>query len=125
MVEGRQAKTTSATHYTNSIDDKLLGGKYTEEELETLYMGTPSEARKRFQRSRLFQRRQPFNQRRSFSPDSNFLPRRSRFDGRERRDRSQTPVLLSPQDFPRCIACKCKSCSQNKTTCEEIKKLIF
>ena len=30
-----------------------------------------------------------------------------------------------PQDFPRCIGCQYKSCNQNKTTCEEIKKLIL
>ena len=81
VVEGKRAKTTSAIHSTDSLDDKLLEYEYTEEELETLYIGTPSEARKQFQRSILFQRRQPFNGRRSFSQDSNFPPRRSRFDG--------------------------------------------
>ena len=86
VVEGKRAETISATHYTDSINENLPEGEYTEEELETLYMGTPSEARKRFQRSRLFQRRQQFNQRRSFSFDSNFPPIRSRFDCRERRD---------------------------------------
>ena len=86
MVEGKRAKTTSPIYYTDLINDKLPKGEYTEEELETLYMETPSEARKRFQRSRSFQRRQPFNRRRSFSQDSNFLPRRSRFDGGERQD---------------------------------------
>ena len=60
LVEGERANTTSTVHYTDSIDDHLPEGEYTEEELETLYMGTPSEARKRFQRSRAFQRRQPF-----------------------------------------------------------------
>ena len=39
VVEGKRAKTTSTIHYTDSIDDKLLEGEYTEEELETLYMG--------------------------------------------------------------------------------------
>ena len=60
-VEGKKAKTTSTIHYTDSINDKLPEGEYTEEELETLYMGTPSKARKRFQRRRSFQKRQRFN----------------------------------------------------------------
>ena len=37
---------------------------------------------------------------------------------------TNTSKIVSTR-FSRCIACKCKSCNQNKTTCKEIKKLIL
>ena len=53
-VEGKRIK-TSPVHCAGSSlglssGDHLLDSKYTKEELEALYMGTSSEARKRFQR---------------------------------------------------------------------------
>ena len=57
-VEVKRIKTFTV-HYTCSFSgDHLLNSKYSKEELEALYMGTSSEARKRFQRSGSFQRRQ-------------------------------------------------------------------
>ena len=95
IVEGKRQKTfavhytkPSSVHYTDMSSDDLPEDRYTEEEMEMLYMGTSSEARKRFQRSRSFQQRQPFDKRRSCSQDSNFPPRRPRYDGVDRRDRS-------------------------------------
>ena len=37
--------------YTEDMDEDLPEDHYTEKELETMYMGTESEARKRFQRN--------------------------------------------------------------------------
>ena len=108
---------------------------YTEAELEAMYMGTESEARKMFQRNNSFsQRRQSSDGRqRSFSRDSQYgrYTPRSRYDiyksPGERgdlacHDWSQTPNF--PR-LPNCIGCRCMDCTQNKKTCKEIKKLIL
>ena len=84
-------------------------------EIEIMYMGTESKARKRFQKNNSF-RRQPFVRPRSGSRDSHFgnSQRYSRFDGKRsgdddrNRDRSCTPARSSQtQNFPRCIRCQC------------------
>ena len=62
IVKGKRAKMTSTTsvHYTaddtEDIEDYPSEEDCYEEETETLYMGTPSEARRRFQGGR-----QPFS----------------------------------------------------------------
>ena len=53
-VEGKRMKASAVNHTSSSSGNKTLDSKYTKEELQTLYMGTSSEARKRFQRSRTF-----------------------------------------------------------------------
>ena len=97
-VEGKRVKSSSihytevapdssSIHYTEVAPEDL--SKYTREELETLYMGTSSEARRRFQRNGSFQRRQSFDRRRSSSRDTRFPPRQSRFDGYKSGDGKQ------------------------------------
>ena len=68
--------------YTEDMDEDLPEDHYTEKELETMYIGTESEACKRFQRNNSY-RRQPFERPRSSSRDLiyNSLCRPSRFDG--------------------------------------------
>ena len=72
IVEGKRQKTSavhytepSLVHYTDVLSNDLPEDRYTEEEMEMLYIGTSSETRKRFQRSRYFQQRQSFDRRRS------------------------------------------------------------
>ena len=57
-VEGKRTEASSVNYTSLSPGSHNLDSKYTKEELEALYMGTSSEARKRFQRSRSFQRGQ-------------------------------------------------------------------
>ena len=55
--------------------------KYTESELEALYMGTESEARKRFQRQGSFRSTELFDRRLTLRPRSGgFVPCQSRYD---------------------------------------------
>ena len=83
-VEGKIMKTSAAVYYTDvssnlSSGDPLIDSKYTEDELEALYIGTQSEARKRFQRNGSFQKKQSLNRSRSSSRDLQ-SPRQSRYD---------------------------------------------
>ena len=64
-VEGKR-KNISTVLYSGSDHDCLLESKYTKEELEALYMGTQSEARKQFQMNGLYQRRQYIYRRQRF-----------------------------------------------------------
>ena len=57
--------------YTEDMDEDLPEDHYTEKELETMYMGTESEAHKRFQRNGSY-RRQLFGRPRSSSRDSRY-----------------------------------------------------
>ena len=134
-VEGCR-KSAPSVMYT---EDKLPETHYTRSELqeiETMYMGTESESRKRYQRQGSY-RRQSFDRRqRSGSRDSRYgdSQRQSRYDGlraggsrpEKNQDRSCTPGSgsASTYNFPRCIGCRCKDCNQVKRDCEEIKKLI-
>ena len=56
-IEGKRKAVSSSAMFT----DKLQRTYYTEEEIEAMYMGTESEARKRFQgkRNGSFNRRRP------------------------------------------------------------------
>ena len=79
-VEGKR-KNIPAVLYSESDRDHLPETQYKETELEALYMGTQSEARKQFQRNGSYQRRQSFDrQQRMSSRDSRFGGRQSRFD---------------------------------------------
>ena len=122
---------SSSAMYT----EQLPRTHYTEAEIEAMYMGKDSEARKRLQRNNSFnRRRQSFDGRqRSLSRGSHYGSSRSIYDkfrsgGRDsstRRDRSLTQEKNPlDYDFPRCIACICQTCNQTKKTCEEIKKMI-
>ena len=63
-VEGYRKDFSSASMmYTEDMDEDLPEEHSTEKELETMYMGTESEARKRFQRQGSFRRRESFGQR--------------------------------------------------------------
>ena len=67
--------------YTDSKLPETYKTKYTETELEALYMGTESEARKRFQRQGCFKRRELFDQRSTSRPRSGgFVPHQSKYD---------------------------------------------
>ena len=59
-IEGKRRSAPSVM-YSDHVPDKLPDTFYTEMELEAMYMGTESEARKRFQTNGSFQRRQSFN----------------------------------------------------------------
>ena len=57
-IEGKRKAVLSSTIFT----EHLLRTHYTEAEIEAMYMGTESEARKRFQRNNSFnKRRQSFD----------------------------------------------------------------
>ena len=59
-VEGcRKDASSASVMYTEDMDEDLPEDHYTETEMEIMYMGTESEARKRFQRNGSY-RRQPF-----------------------------------------------------------------
>ena len=71
-VEGCWKDVSSSVIYTEDVNEELPEDHYTEAELreiETMYMGTESEARKRFQRSGPY-RRQSSARQRSESRDS-------------------------------------------------------
>lgn len=101
-----------------------------------MYMGTESEAQKRYQRQGSSFRRQSFDRRQRLnSRDSRYggFQRQLRYDGprsRDRRedrnhDRLQTPAKsMTSDNFLRCIGCRCRDCNQIKKDCEEIKGLI-
>ena len=82
-VEGCRKDVSSASvMYTEDMDEDLPEDHYTEKELEMMYIGTGSEACKRFQRNGSY-RRQPFGRPRSSSRDSRYndFCRLSPFDG--------------------------------------------
>ena len=133
-IEGKRIAVSSSTMFS----EQLPRTHYIEAEIEAIYMGTESEARKRFQRNNSFNRRgQSFDGRQwslswgSQSGSSRYTPR-SRYDGfksrgkeaSSQRDYLQTPAKNTP-DFPRCIGYRCQDCNQTKRTCEEIKKVIL
>ena len=77
-IEGKRKAMSSLAMYT----EKLPRTYYTEEEIEAMYMGKDSEARKRLQRNNSFnRRRQSFDGRqRSYSRGSQYGSSRSRYD---------------------------------------------
>ena len=87
-IEGKR-KASSSAMYT----EHLPRTHYTEAEIEAMYMGKDSEARKRLQRNNSYnRRRQSFDGRqRSLSQGSQYGSSRSRYEGRDssmKRDRS-------------------------------------
>ncbi len=143
-VEGKRKSLKESTAlYTKRLPPTY----YTEaeqEHIEAMYMGTESEARKRFNnsRSRSQNRNQPQNGReRSQSQprynsnpntryDSSYRSRVDRFKSPGRRqeslnrDRSWTQSRAQPYPPIRCISCRCNNCYNNKKTLQEIKDLL-
>ena len=68
-VEGNR-KRVAGVIYTDPKLPETHETKETESELEALYMGTESEARKRFQRQGSFRRRELFDRRSTLRPRS-------------------------------------------------------
>ena len=128
-IEGKR-KVSSSAMYT----EQLLRTHCTETEIEAMYVGKDSEARKILQRNNSFKRRrQSFDgQQRSLSQGSQYGSSRSIYEGfrsggrdsSAKCDPSRTQERDS-SDFPRCIRCRCQACNQTKKTCKEIKKLIL
>ena len=115
-IEGKRKAVSSLAMYT----DKLPKTHYTETEIEAMYMGKDSEARKRLQRNNSFnRRRQSFDGRqRYFSRGSQYRSGRSRYEQFRSREReSSNKCHLSQtqekntQDFPWCIGCRCQACN--------------
>ena len=71
-VEGKRLK-SSVVNYTESSLTSSSRNK-SQDPKETLYMGTPSEARQRYQRSGSFRKNKFFDRRRSLSRDSRVVP---------------------------------------------------
>ena len=127
-VEGcRKDASSASVMYTEDMDEDLPEDHYTEKEMEMMYTGTESEARKRLQRNSSY-RRQPFGRQRSNSRDSryNSFHKQSRFDesrtGDSKDDRNCDLLCTlarssQPQNFPRCIECWCGDCNQIKQDC--------
>ena len=84
-IEGKRKAVSSLAIYTKQIPRT----HYTEEEIEAMYMGKDSEARKRLQRNNSFsRRRQSFDGRqRSLSRGSRYGSSRSRYEGFKSGDR--------------------------------------
>ena len=109
-----------------------------------MYMGTESEARKRFNNSRSRSQNRNLPQagrarsqsqpRYNSNPNTRYNPNyRSRVDrfkspGRRQEslnhDRSQTQSKNNPYPPIRCISCRCNNCYNNKKTLQEIKDLL-
>ena len=89
-VEGNR-KSVAGVMYTDLKLPETCETKYTESELEALYMGTESEVRKRFQRQGSFRRRESFDQRStSRTRLGGFVPQQSRYDRYRSGDRVET-----------------------------------
>ena len=130
-------KTLPVTHYTEKEH----------EEIEAMYMGTSSKARMRLQRNSFNRgRRNSFNRgrgnsynrgqsrdRSKYSRYNGYNPR-SRYDSYRvpggqndstRHDQSRSQNDPQTSTFPRCIACRCRTCYLNTKMCEEKKRLIL
>ena len=107
--------------HDNSEDSHIENG-----EKETLFMETESKARRRFYRNGPYQSR-PSSRDSRYSGSS----RRQSQYARSRRDRScgrsgSNPRIpaQSSQSFSWCIGCRCGTCNQVRTDCQEIKKIL-
>ena len=103
-----------------------------------MYIGTESEARKRFQENRSISRQHSQSRdRRQWSFSKNRYDPRSGYDNRscydkyrssgrkeelDRRDRLQSTQRLPYS--PRCIGCKCDSCTKNAKTLNRIEDIL-
>ena len=108
-VEGCR-KDASSVMYTEDRYEDLPETHYTEtelQEIDTMFMGTESEARKRYQRNGSY-RRQSFGRQKSNSRDSRYgnFRRQSRFDGPRSGDGKNTMNRDTNQDFPSCSSLK-------------------
>ena len=104
------------------------------EDKEMYFMGTQSQARKRFNTNRsrpVYRNRFNFNQRQSlyYTPNCDRSRSNTRTQNTYQRtlgtnSRTHTNTQQTPQTFTRCVGCRCTNCIQIKTDCRDIKKML-
>ena len=105
-------------------DEDQYESQIEDEDQETYFMGTQSQARKRFSNNRsrpMFRNRLNFNRRQS----PYYTPNSDRLRSNPRAQNTNSRIFTNTQQtFTRCVGCRCTNCVQVKSDCQDIKKML-